>query len=58
MSAQPLPLTDADKKYLESADRQLSLQLEIQILARCIGAALSLGSPLKIEVHYAPQGHR
>ncbi|MEN9222028.1 MAG: hypothetical protein Q6M04_06285 [Thermostichus sp. BF3_bins_97] len=54
MSAQPSLLTNVAKKHLEPADRQLN----IQILARCIGTALNLGSPLKIEVHYVPQARQ
>ncbi len=58
MNVQPSSITNLDKKHsvtnLESVDRQLN----IQILARCIGTALNLGSPLKIEVHYTPQTSR
>jgi len=36
---------------LESTEQRLN----IQILARCIGTALNLGSPLKVAVHYTPQ---
>ncbi len=38
-------------RILESTEQKQN----IQILARCIGAALNLGSPLRVAIHYTPQ---
>ena len=58
MSVQRSPIVGSSKihsvKSLESTEQRPN----IQILARCIGAALNLGAPLRVEVHYAPQAHR
>lgn len=29
------------------------LEFKVQVLARCIGSALGLGRPIRIEIHYS-----
>lgn len=29
-----------------------NLRFQVQVLARCVGTALDLGKPVKVEVHY------
>lgn len=43
-----------NEKVIEPVDHRL----DIQILARCIGTALNLGSPLKIGVYYVSKASR
>ncbi len=50
MSEKTLAPSNSNGKTAEPADHRL----ELRILARCIGTALNLGSPLKIAVYYVP----
>ncbi len=55
MNVKTSSIANLDRKHSAINPEPVDRQLNIQILARCIGTALNLGSPLKIEVHYAPQ---
>lgn len=33
-----------------------NLRFQVQVLARCVGTALDLGKPVKVEVHFRVKG--
>lgn len=52
MSIQRSPIVRSSKGRLATSLESLDQRLNVQILARCIGSALNLGAPLRVEVHY------
>ncbi|MGY2978193.1 hypothetical protein ACVWY9_001229 [Thermostichus sp. OS-CIW-31] len=52
MSVQRSPVVGPSKSRLATSLESLDQRLNVQILARCIGSALNLGAPLRVEVHY------
>lgn len=55
MSVQRPPVVGPSKSRLATSLESTDQRLNVQILARCIGSALNLGAPLRVEVHYTSQ---